>query len=124
MIEIVKVVHFIVVILAVVLFVITFYRQKKTQKQISKKVLVHLHLGIIVTGFFLLWSEWINPFSVDGYWFIEKLGAFCAYCVMVYVALNEQTRKGMSFLAVLGAFAWLVYIGQLVVSKQAILLVG
>lgn len=120
--------HLTFVLLAVVLFIVSFYWLKtghrNAQKVIYKKILLHIHLTILLLGLLLIWVLQINPFAEYGLWVIEKLGAFAAYIVMVSVALNEKSRKGMQFLAFIGAFGWLAYIAQLAISKQAILLVG
>ena len=90
----------------------------------AKKILLHTHFTIFLIGAVLMWAKQINPFIEQDFWLIEKLGAFIAYNVMVFVALNKETRKGLQVLAFLGAFGWLAYIMMLTHSKQAILLLG
>ena len=123
-----KYTHLTFILLAVLLFVVSFYwlktGHKNVQKVIFKKLLLHTHLSILLLGLLLMWVVQINPFAQHGLWLIEKLGAFVAYIVMVSVALDENKRKGMQFLAFIGAFGWLAYIAKLAISKQAILLVG
>ena len=123
-----KYTHIIFVLVAVVLFIVSFYRQqsghKNAQKEIFKKLLLHTHLTILLLGLLLIWALQINPFAEHGFWLIEKLGAFVAYIIMVSAALDENRRRGMQFLAFVGAFGWLAYIAKLAFSQQAILLVG
>ena len=120
--------HLTFILLAVLLFIVSFYWQKtghkNAQKVIFKKILLHTHFTILLLGLILMWFVQINPFDNHGFWLIEKIGAFVAYLVMVSVALDKSKRKGMQFLAFIGAFGWLAYIGKLAISKQAILLVG
>lgn len=126
--SVLKYTHLTIILLAVLLFVVSFYwlksGHKNAQKVIFKKLLLHTHLSILLLGLLLMWVVQINPFAQHGLWLIEKLGAFVAYIVMVSVALDENKRKGMQFLAFIGAFGWLAYIAKLAISKQAILLVG
>jgi len=120
--------HLTFILLAVLLFILSFYWQKtghkNAQKVIFKKILLHTHLTILLLGLILMWFLQINPFANDGFWLLEKIGAFVAYIVIVSVALDESKRKGMQFLAFIGAFGWLAYIAKLAISKQAILLIG
>ena len=120
--------HLTLILLAVLLFVISFYWLKSghinAQKVIFKKILLHTHLSILLLGLLLIWVLEINPFAQYGLWLSEKLGAFVAYMVMVSVALDPSKRKGMQVLAFVGAFGWLAYIVKLAISKQAILLIG
>ena len=126
--SVLKYTHLTFVLVAVLLFILSFYWQKtghqNAQKIIFKKLLLHSHLTLLLLGLLLMWVEQINPFVQHGLWLIEKLGAFVAYIVMVSVALDEDKRKGMQVLAFIGAFGWLAYIAKLAISKQAILLVG
>lgn len=116
------------ILLAVLLFIVSFYwlktGHKNAQKVIFKKVLLHTHLTILLLGLSLVWLLQLNPFAAHGFWLLEKIGAFIAYIVMVSVALDESKRKGIQLLAFIGAFGWLAYIGKLAVSKHAILLIG
>ena len=120
--------HLTFILVSVVLFIVSFYwlktGHKNAHKVIFKKLLLHTHVAILLLGLLLIWVIQVNPFAEHGLWLIEKLGAFAAYIVMVSVALNEKSRKGMQFLAFIGAFGWLAYIAQLAMGKQAILLVG
>ena len=123
-----KYTHLLFVLVAVSVFILSFYWQKtghkNAQKKIFKKLLLHTHLTILLFGLLLTWVEQINPFTGQGLWVIEKLGAFIAYIVMVSAALDENKRSGMQVLAFIGAFGWLAYIVKLAISQQAILLVG
>jgi len=120
--------HLTFILIAIVLFILCFYWQatghKNAQKVIFKKILMHTHLTILLLGLGLIGVLHINPFESQNYWLIEKIGAFVGYLILVGVALNEKTRKGMRYFAFAGAFGWIAYIGQLVFSKQAILLLG
>ncbi|MFT6986443.1 MAG: putative membrane protein SirB2 [Psychromonas sp.] len=120
--------HLTFILLAVLLFIVSFYwlktGHKNAQKVIFKKVLLHMHLTILLLGLLLVWLLQLNPFESHGFWLLEKIGAFIAYIVMVSVALDERKRKGMQLLAFIGAFGWLAYIGNLAISKQAIILLG
>jgi len=120
--------HLTLILIAVVLFVLCFYwmesGHKNAQKVIFKKILLHTHLTIIVIGLALAGFLQINPFESQNFWLTEKMVALVGYLILVKVALNEKTRKGMQFLAFAGALGWVVYIGQLAFSKQAIILVG
>ena len=123
-----KYTHLTFVLVAVVLFIVSFYwlqtGHNNAHKAVFKKLLLHTHLTILLFGLLLMWVEQINPFAEHGLWLIEKLGAFIAYLVMVFAALNKEKRRGMQFLAFIGAFGWLAYIATLAIGKQAILLVG
>lgn len=120
--------HLTLILIAIVLFILCFYwivtDHKNAQKVIFKKILLHTHLTIALLGLGLMGVLQINPFESQNYWLIEKIGAFIGYLILVSVALNEKTRKGMRFFAFVGAFGWIVYIGQLVFSKQAMILLG
>ncbi|ABM03406.1 conserved hypothetical protein [Psychromonas ingrahamii 37] len=120
--------HLTLILIAIVLFILCFYwivtGHKNAQKVIFKKILLHTHLTIALIGLGLMGVLQINPFESQNYWLIEKIGAFIGYLILVSVALNEKTRKGMRFLAFVGVFGWIVYIGQLVFSKQAMILLG
>ncbi|PKH03808.1 hypothetical protein CXF72_04335 [Psychromonas sp. MB-3u-54] len=120
--------HLTLILIAIVLFVLCFYWRvtdhKNAQKVIFKKMLLHTHLTIALLGLGLMGVLQINPFDSQNYWLIEKIGAFIGYLILVNVALNEKTRKGMRFFAFVGACGWIVYIGQLVFSKQAMILLG
>lgn len=120
--------HFTFILLAVLLFMLSFYWQKtdhkNAQKVIFKKILLHTHLAILLLGLMLMWFLQINPFATYGFWLLEKIGAFAAYMVMVSVALDQSKSKGIQFLAFIGAFGWIAYIAKLAISKQAILLIG
>jgi uncharacterized membrane protein SirB2 len=120
--------HLTLVLIAVILFVLCFYwlesGHKNAQKAVFKKILLHTHLTIVLIGLGLIGVLHLNPFASQNFWLLEKLGAFIGYLILVQVALNEKTRKGMQFLAFAGALGWIVYIGQLALSKQAIILLG
>ncbi|HEY7865147.1 MAG TPA: SirB2 family protein [Psychromonas sp.] len=120
--------HLTLILIAIVLFILCFYwrvtEHKNAQKVIFKKILLHTHLTIVFIGLALMGVLQINPFDSENYWLLEKIGAFIGYLILVNVALNDKTRKGMRFLAFVGAFGWIFYIGQLVFSKQAMLLLG
>ncbi|MFT6349513.1 MAG: putative membrane protein SirB2 [Psychromonas sp.] len=120
--------HLTLILIAIVLFFLCFYwivtDHKNAQKVIFKKMLLHTHLTIALLGLGLMGILQINPFESQNYWLTEKIGAFIGYLILINVALNEKTRKGMRFFAFFGAFAWIVYIGQLVFSKQAMILLG
>ena len=120
--------HLTLILIAIVLFVLCFYwivtGHKNAQKVIFKKMLLHTHLTIALIGLGLMGVLQINPFESQNYWLIEKIGAFIGYLILVNVALNEKTRKGMRFFAFFGACGWIVYIGQLVFNKQAMILLG
>ncbi|MFT7053353.1 MAG: putative membrane protein SirB2 [Psychromonas sp.] len=120
--------HLTLILIAIVLFVLCFYwrvtNHKNAQKVIFKKILLHTHLTIVFIGLGLMGVLHINPFESQNYWLVEKIGAFIGYLILVNVALNDKTRKGMRVLAFVGAFGWIFYIGQLVFSKQAMLLLG
>ncbi|MFT6925505.1 MAG: putative membrane protein SirB2 [Psychromonas sp.] len=126
--ELLKHTHLTLILIAVVLFLLCFYWRvtdhKNAQKVIFKKILLHTHLTIVVIGLALMGVLQINPFDIQNYWLVEKIVAFIGYLILVNVALREKTSKGMRYFALVGAFAWIVYIGQLVFSKQAILLLG
>ncbi len=123
-----KYAHLAFFLAAIALFVAAFYWQqsghKNAQRKVFKKILLHTHLTILLLGLLLVWAAQINPFAEKGLWVIEKLGAFVAYMLMVFAALDENRRKGLRFLTFMGAFGWLAYIVTLAISKQAILLVG
>lgn len=120
--------HLTLILIAIVLFILCFYwivtDHKNAQKVIFKKILLHTHLTIVLLGIGLMGVLQINPFESHNYWLLEKIGAVVGYLILVSVALNEKTRKGMRFFAFVGAFGWIVYIGQLVFSKQAMILLG
>lgn len=120
--------HFTFILLAVLLFILSFFWQKNghkyAQKVIFKKILLHTHLAVLLLGLMLMWFLQINPLATSGFWLLEKIGAFVAYMVMVSVALDKSKGKGMQFLAFIGAFGWIAYIAKLAISKQAILLIG
>jgi uncharacterized membrane protein SirB2 len=127
MITFLKYIHLAFILMAVGLFIFAFAQQflrGELRPAKAKKILLHTHLTIFLLGGLLIWAKQINPFIEQGFWLIEKLGAFIAYNVMVFVALNKETRKGLQVLAFLGAFGWLIYIMVLTDSKQAILLLG
>lgn len=120
--------HLTFILLAVALFIVSFYwlktGHKNAQKVIFKKILLHTHLTILLLGLALIWIMQLNPFAAHGFWLLEKIAAFIAYIVMVSVALDASKRNGVQLLAFLGAFGWLAFIAKLAVSKQAILLIG
>ncbi len=126
--SILKHTHLTLILIAVVLFILSFYwmesGHKNAQKPIFKKILLHTHLTIILLGVALMGLLQINPFAEPHFWLLEKIIAVVGYLILVKVALHEKTRKGMQFLAFAGALGWVVYIGQLAFSKQAILLLG
>ena len=128
MVSFLKHTHFTFILAALLLFILSFYWQKtghkNAQKVIFKKILLHTHLAILLLGLMLMWFLQINPFAAYGFWLLEKIGAFVAYLVMVFVALDERKHNAMQFLAFIGAFAWIAYIANLAISKQAILLIG
>ncbi|MCG6201535.1 SirB2 family protein [Psychromonas antarctica] len=123
-----KYTHLTFILLAVLLFVVSFFwlktGHKNAQKVVFKKILLHTHFTILLLGLALVWMMHINPFESHGFWVLEKIGAFVAYSIMVIVALDKNKGKGVQLLSFIGAFGWLMYIGQLAISKQAILLVG
>lgn len=120
--------HLTLILIAVVLFILSFYwmesGHKNAQKPIFKKILLHTHLTIILLGLALMGVLQLNPFASENFWLLEKLVALVGYLILVKVALHEKTRKGMQFLAFAGALGWIFYIGQLAFSKQAIILLG
>jgi uncharacterized membrane protein SirB2 len=126
--SILKHTHMTLILVAVLLFIVNFYwlktDHKNAQKLVFQKALVHLHLTIFLLGAALVWILQIDPMAEHGYWVAEKTAAFIAYIVMVKVALNKNSNKGLQLLAFFGAFGWLAYIGKLAIAKQAILLVG
>ena len=127
MVSLLKYGHLIFVFVAVLLFIFSFWDQFRDQKLVKvkvKKILLHTHFTIVLLGVLLIWVEQVNPFAEQNLWLIEKLVAFIAYSVMVYVALNKETRRSMQFWAFIGAFGWLAYIVMLASSKHAILLLG
>jgi uncharacterized membrane protein SirB2 len=123
-----KYTHLTFVLLAVLLLIARFYwmktGHKNDQKIIFKKISLHTHLTIILLGVILMVYLQINPFVSHNYWAMEKMLGFVAFIVMVNVALNKEKMKSIQYLAFAGSFGWLVYIGQLAITKQAILLVG
>lgn len=126
--SILKHAHLTLILIAVVLFILSFYwmesGHKNAQKPIFKKILLHTHLTIILLGLALMGFLQLNPFASENFWLLEKLVALVGYLILVKVALDEKTRKGMQFLAFAGALGWVCYIGQLAISKQAIILLG
>jgi len=120
--------HLTFILVAVVLFIVSFYwlktGHKNAQKVIFKKILLHTHLTILLLGLALLWLLQLNPFTSHGFWLLEKIVAFAVYIVMVSVALDAKKGKGVQLFAFIGAFALLAFIAKLAVSKQAILLIG
>lgn len=126
--SILKHTHLTLILIAVILFVVNFYwlksGHKNAQKAIFKKILLHTHLAVVLLGAALLLLLQLNPFAEHGYWALEKILAFGAYIAMVKSALNENKTTTMQVVSFLGAFGWLAYIGQLAITKQAILLVG
>ncbi|HEY5716163.1 MAG TPA: SirB2 family protein [Psychromonas sp.] len=120
--------HLTLILIAVVIFILSFYwmesGHKNAQKPIFKKILLHTHLTIILLGLALMGVLQLNPFASENFWLLEKLVALVGYLILVKVALHEKTRKGMQFLAFAGALGWIFYIGQLAFSKQAIILLG
>lgn len=126
--SILKQTHMTFVLLAIIIFVMRFYWLKtghvNAQKPLFKKIHLHTHLTIIVLGIVLMGLVQWNPFAQGGYWLLEKLIAFVAYFAMVQVALNEQTKKHIQWLAFIGTFGWLAFIAKLAFTKQAIFLVG
>ena len=123
-----KYTHLSFVLLAVLLLIARFYwmqtGHKNDQINIFKKITLHTNLTIILLGVILMGYLQINPFISNNYWLLEKMLGFAAFIVMVNVALNNEKMKGIQYLAFAGSLGWLAYIGQLAVSKQAILLVG
>ena len=126
--SILKNTHLTLILIAVVLFILSFYwmksGHKNAQKPIFKKILLHTHLTIIVLGIALMGVLQINPFESSNFWLLEKIVAVVGYLILVSVALNQKTRKGMQFLAFAGALGWVFYIGQLAFTKQALILAG
>lgn len=126
--SILKHTHLTLIVIAIVLFILSFYwmqtGHKNAQKRIFKKILLHTHLTIIVLGIALIGVLQINPFESANFWLLEKMVAVIGYLILVQVALNQQTRRGMQFLAFTGVLGWVLYIGQLAFTKQAIILVG
>ena len=120
--------HLTFILLAVLLFIARFYwmktGHKNDQKVLFKKIALHTHLTILVLGVVLMGYLKINPFESHYYWVLEKMLGFVAFIVMVNVALNKEKIKSIQYLAFIGSFGWLVYIWQLAITKQAILLVG
>jgi len=126
--SILKHTHLTLILIAVILFVVNFYwlktGHKNAQKPIFQKMMMHTHVAIFLLGASLLLFLQLNPFAEYGYWALEKMLGLVAYIVMVKNALNENKTTTMQFVSFIGAFGWLAYIGQLAISKQAILLVG
>lgn len=126
--SILKHAHLTFILLAVVMFILRFYwlksGNKNSQKAIYKKIHIHSNVIIIVLGIALIGLLHFNPLSTSGYWLLEKLIAFVAYFVMVQVSLNEKTKSHIQWLTFIGAFGWLALIVKLVITKQAIFLVG
>jgi len=120
--------HLTLILVAVILFVVNFYwlktGHKNAQKPIFQKMMMHTHVAIFLLGASLLLFLQLNPFAEYGYWALEKMLGFVAYLVMVKSALNESKSTTIQVVSFLGAFGWLAYIGQLAITKQAILLVG
>ena len=120
--------HLTFILLAVLLFIARFYwmktGHKNDQKILFKKIALHTHLTILVLGVILMGYLKINPFESQHYWVLEKMLGFVSFIVMVNFALNKEKMKSIQYLSFVGSFGWLVYIGQLAITKQAILLVG
>ncbi|PKG37423.1 SirB2 family protein [Psychromonas sp. Urea-02u-13] len=120
--------HLTLILIAVIFFIVNFYwlktNHKNAQNPLFKKILLHTHLTIFVLGAGLIWLLQINPFETSGYWVLEKAIAFAVYIVMVKNALSENKPTKLQYISFLGALGWIVYIGKLAISKQAILLVG
>ena len=126
--SILKYTHLTLILIAVILFVVNFYwlrtGHKNAQKAIFQKVMMHTHIAILLLGASLLLFLQLNPFAEHGYWALEKMLGFGAYIFMVKSALNESKKTTIQVISFIGAFGWLAYIGQLAITKQAILLVG
>jgi len=126
--SILKHTHMSFILLAIILYILRFYWLKSghvnSQKPLFKKIHTHTHLTIVVLGIALMALVHWNPFSLGGYWLLEKIIAFVAYFTMVQVSLNPNTKTHIQWLSFVGAFGWLAYIAKLAFTKQAILLVG
>ncbi|MEH6453599.1 MAG: SirB2 family protein [Psychromonas sp.] len=126
--SILKHTHLTLILIAVVLFVARFYWMKtghvNDQKVIFKKIALHTNLTIFVLGLALLGYLQINPFASANYWALEKMLGLVAFMVMMHTALNKKKIKSIQYLGFVGSFGWLVYLGQLAMTKQAILLAG
>lgn len=120
--------HLTLILITVILFVARFYwmktGHKNDQKVIFKKMALHINLTIFVLGIALLGYLHINPFTSANYWALEKMIGLVAFMVMTHTALNKEKIKSIQYLGFVGSFGWLVYLWQLAMTKQAILLVG
>lgn len=126
--SILKHTHLTFILLAIIMFILRFYWLKSghenAKKPVYKKIHLHSNVTIIALGIALMSLLHFNPFVENGYWLLEKLIAFVAYFIMVQVSLNEQTKSHIQWLTFIGAFGWLALIVKLVITKQAIFLVG
>jgi len=120
--------HLIFILFAIIMYVLRFFwlktKHKNAQSVRAKKIHIHANLGVVLLGAALASLLHFNPFSESGYWLLEKLIAFVAYFAMVQISLKEQTKPAMQWLTFIGALGWLGLIVHLVISKQAIFLVG
>ena len=126
--SILKYTHFTFILVAIIMFIVRFYWLKSgsvnSQKQVYKKIHIHSNLAIVVIGVGLMILLQFNPFIESGYWLLEKIIAFVVYFFMVQTALNEDKKSPIQWLAFIGVFGWLAFIGKLAVTKQALFLVG
>lgn len=126
--EILKYTHFLMITLAVLLFIVSFVRLKMNLQSglapLLTKLLTVSHIAILLLGTALAFKMQTNPLNSENYWLLEKIIAFGIYIAMVKTALKPMTDSKIQWLTFLGAFGWLVYIGKLSINQQAILLVG
>jgi len=120
--------HLAFILFAIIMYVLRFFwlktKHKNAQSVRLKKVHIHANVAVVALGIALMGLLHFNPFAPGGYWLLEKLIAFVAYFAMVQISLKEQTKPAMQWLTFIGAFGWLALIVHLVISKQALFLVG
>ena len=128
MIDAVKHTHLLMVSIAVFLFIFSFVRLKMNLNAgitpLLSKLLTVSHIAILLLGVTLVIKMQFNLLQIESYWLLEKIIAFGVYVAMVKMALKASVDSKIQWLTFFGAFGWLVYIGKLAISHQAILLVG
>jgi len=126
--SILKHTHLTFILLAIIMYVLRFYWLKTNHKFAQnvrvKKIHIHANVAVVVLGFALMGLLHFNPFTLGGYWLLEKLIAFVIYFAMVQVSLKADTKSSIQWLTFIGVFGWLALIANVAITKQAIFLVG
>lgn len=120
----VKHLHFILIAVSVLFFVIRFVLHLRQSALMGKKlckVMPHvIDTFLLLSGLTLCFMIKQYPF-VDP-WMTEKMGAIVAYIVLGVIAIKLNRNKLFKVFAFLGALGWLVYAAKLAHFKQAVLL--